>query len=251
MQEASTETDCQNVLFFTVHKAASMFVYKICHDLAKKAGLKYYSINHNKRSRYYFDTEEEELSELQSWQDRRGCFAPLRFYFEIPRELQAKVILHLRDPRDVLVSLFYSEAYSHSVIKGVFELGESERAEIRETGVDQYVLEMADEFNEKYTEYRHFLSQDRAVFVKYEDLVLNFPKWLGAVAEGFGITDDGFIQKLQKKYRKEFSIKKENTYSHKRKIIPGDYLEKLQPETINRLNEIFSENLNLYGYSIK
>ncbi len=245
----TSAVESQNVLFFTVHKAASMFIYKICHDLAKEAGLKYYSINHNKRNRLYFDTEESDLSELATWGERRGCFAPLRFFFAIPEELAAKVILHLRDPRDVLVSLYYSEAYSHNVIKGVFELGESERNEIKTMGIDRYVLEMAAEFNDKYSAYRQFLSQPGTTFVKYEDLILDFPKWLAEVVSGFGLKSEDFSQKLLKKYKKEFNVKKENVYSHKRKIIPGDYQEKLQPETIIRLNEIFAENLKVYRYA--
>ena len=248
MCPSATEMKSQNILFFTVHKAASMFIYRICHDLAKEVGLPYYSINHNKRSRYYFDTEETDLADLRNWGSRHGCFAPLRYYFQVPEELTAKVILHLRDPRDVLVSLFYSEAYSHSVIKGVFDLDESERGELRDRGIDRYVLAMADEFNEKYQYYNRFMSLENMVFVKYEDLVLDFPKWLDEVANGFGIAEQGFRQKLLRKYRNEFNVKRENVYSHKRKIVPGDYLEKLQPETINRLNEIFAENLKLYQY---
>ena len=89
MRESSFNAKPMNILFFTVHKAASMFIYKICHDLAKEAGLKYYSINHNRRSRYYFDTEETDLRDLSIWGDRRGCFAPLRFFFEIPAELDS------------------------------------------------------------------------------------------------------------------------------------------------------------------
>jgi len=101
-----------------------MFIYKVCHDLSKEAGLDYFSVNHNRRNKYYFDTEESNLEDINQWECRTGCFAPLRYYFKIPDELNANVILHLRDPRDVLVSLYYSEAYSHSVIKGVFELGQ-------------------------------------------------------------------------------------------------------------------------------
>jgi len=100
----------KNILFFTVHKAASMFIYKICHDLSRESGLNYFSVNHNKYNRYYFDTEETDLTDITNWKNRRGCFAPLRYYFTIPQELKAHIILHLRDPRDVLVSLYFSEA---------------------------------------------------------------------------------------------------------------------------------------------
>lgn len=225
-----------------------MFIYKICQDLSKECGLHYYSVNHNRYSKYYFDTEETDLEDIGNWNNRTGCFAPLRYYFKVPEELRAHIILHLRDPRDVLVSLYFSEAYSHSVFKGVFDMSRAERDEIINKGIDRYALEYADLFNRKYTEYLRLLSQPDSVFVKYEDLVLNFPFWLQEVARGFGIENPKFIRRMIAKYQGEFAIKKENKHAHKRKIVPGDYKEKLTPETIEKLNNIFSDNLKKYNY---
>ncbi|MFC1845238.1 sulfotransferase domain-containing protein [Thermodesulfobacteriota bacterium] len=240
----------KNILFFTVHKAASMFIYKICHDLSKESGLNYYSVNHNKYNRYYFDTEENDLEDLTNWQNKTGCFAPLRYYFNIPQELKAHIILHLRDPRDVLVSLYFSEAYSHNVLKGVFDLNQAERNEIIHMGIDQYVLKYADIFNKKYSEYQYLLTKPDSIFVKYEDLVLNFPFWLQEVAKGFAIENQEFIDSMINKYKGEFEVKKENIHAHKRKIVPGDYKEKLTSETIGKLNTVFSENLKKYNYEL-
>jgi hypothetical protein len=240
----------KNILFFTVHKAASMFIYKICHDLSKACGLKYYSVNHNKFSKYYFDTEETDLEDIAQWKNKTGCFAPLRYYFNVPQDMNAQVILHLRDPRDVLVSLFFSEAYSHNVLKGVFDLNQSERNEIKNKGIDLYVLEYAETFNKKYTEYLTLLKKTDAIFVRYEDLVLNFPYWLQEVAEGFGIENKELLEHLSDKYKGEFQVKNENIHAHKRKIVPGDYREKLTTETIEKLNTMFSVNLKKYGYEL-
>jgi len=220
-----------------------MFIYKVCHDLSKESSLNYYSVNHNRYNRYYFDTEENDLEDITNWQNRTGLFAPLRYFFNIPQELNAHIILHLRDPRDVLVSLYFSEAYSNSVFKGVFDLSQSERNEIVNRGIDQYVLDYADTFNSKYSEYQHLLASPDSIFVKYEDLVWDFPFWLREVAKGFAIDNPKFIQRIIKKYKGEFEVKKENVHAHKQKIIPGDYKEKLTTETIRKLNDIFSDNL--------
>ena len=240
----------KNILFFTVHKAASMFIYKICRDLSKESRLNYYSVNHYRYSKYYFDTEESDLEDLSNWGNRSGCFAPLRYYFNVPQELNAHIILHLRDPRDVLVSLYFSQAYSHSYLKGVFDISESERSEIINTGIDQYVIGHADTFNRKYNEYQNLLSGTDAIFVKYEDLVLNFPFWLQEVAKGFSIDNPRFIQRMIKKYKGEFEIEKENKHAHKRKIVPGDHKEKLTPETMSKLNDSFTDNLKKYHYEL-
>ena len=43
--------------------------------------------------------------------------------------------------------------------------------------------------------------------------------------------------------------RKEDAWSHKRKITPGDHREKLQPETIRQLDQIFAPVLDRLGYS--
>jgi len=80
--------------------------------------------------------------------------------------------------------------------------------------------------------------------------VLNFPFWLQEVAKGFAIENIKFIDRMVKKYQGEFEIKKENIHAHKRKIVPGDYKEKLTSETIEKLNAIFSDNLKKYNYEV-
>ena len=92
--------------------------------------------------------EAADLTALANWENRTGCFAPLRYYFTIPTELDAQTILHLRDPRDVLVSLYFSEAYSHNLFKGVFDLNWAARGAIITAGLDRYVLRKAETFNQ-------------------------------------------------------------------------------------------------------
>ena len=43
----------------------------------------------------------------------------------------------------------------------------------------------------------------------------------------------------------------ENKAAHVRKATPGDHLEKLKPETIERLNAIFAEELAYFDYPEK
>jgi hypothetical protein len=80
--------------------------------------------------------------------------------------------------------------------------------------------------------------------------VLNFPLWLKEVAQGFAIENPKFIQSMIKKYAREFETKKENVHAHKRKIVPGDYKEKLTAGTIGKLNAIFADNLKKYNYDL-
>ena len=43
--------------------------------------------------------------------------------------------------------------------------------------------------------------------------------------------------------------RKEDAWPHKRKVTPGDHREKLQPETIRQLDQLFAPVLDKPGYS--
>ena len=93
-----------DIVVFTLHKSASMFLHKLCLHLSQLAGLTYYSPNggdHEVPLRRFLDDPEV-------WTGRHGCFAPLRVPVPVPDMDAKKVILHLRDPRDVLVAMYFS-----------------------------------------------------------------------------------------------------------------------------------------------
>jgi hypothetical protein len=67
---------------------------------------------------------------------------PIRFFVPTKALGKASVILHLRDPRDVLVSMFYSYCYMHA---GEIEAQTGYRKEVAEAGIDRFVLDMVSE----------------------------------------------------------------------------------------------------------
>jgi len=46
----------------------------------------------------------------------------------------------------------------------------------------------------------------------------------------------------------DFQVDKEDISKHKRRVTPGDFMEKLAPETIMVLNEKFAAALACFGY---
>lgn len=58
-----------------------------------------------------------------------------------------KILLVLRDPRDILVSSYYSVAYSHPFPDDKERTKEflTERYRVRDMTVDQYVIEQSDD----------------------------------------------------------------------------------------------------------
>ncbi len=246
----------QDILFFTMHRSGSMFVFQFCAQLCSLADIPYYSPNleHNIIP---------QQPEPEFWYNKHGCFGPLRRYMEIPHMEDYQVILHLRDPRDVLVSMFYSFCYSHN---GPIEPNTGIRKEVADRGIDNFVLmmstgtppisgygtgptEIAGNVLQRYETYlERLVGKPNVIFVTYEEMVNSFQSWMEKMIVPFGLPPNPRIDTAQT--RELFSVSQENAHRHKRKIMPGDYKEKLAPGTIAQLNHRFHHVLTALKYSI-
>ncbi len=207
--------------------------------------------------------------------DRRGCFGPIRFGIAeptVPTDVQRySIIAHLRDPRDVLTSLYYSHVYSHGPRR--FDAGDAERQTWQELGVDRFVLDRIDLFRERYEVFcSKLLGREHVTLLKYEMLVTDYATWLEQFLQGFadwaapehplsrfwqrlwnGQPHLPSLSKLHgwfyEMYRDEFRVVAEDAHQHKRRVIPGDHRRKLRPETISKLNMEFRGILHALGYA--
>ena len=123
----------KDIIVFTLHKSASMFIHQQCKLLSSLSSIGYHSPNAtgnvlNPRNL---------LTDKTIWQTRHGCFAPIRFYVDVPQMENYNIILHLRDPRDVLVSMFYSYCYIHD---GEIDANTGYRKAVASQGIDKFVL---------------------------------------------------------------------------------------------------------------
>ena len=200
---------------------------------------------------------------------KRGCFGPIRFFVPSQAMAAASVILHLRDPRDVLTSMFYSYCYMHA---GEIEADTGYRKEVAEAGIDRFVLDMVTEpfydyrgdygIGSRYKQhvgtvldrYEHYLNEllgrPNTVVVSYEEMVLAFPTWLEKIVSAFDLPNpDETRAVVSARHANSVAAGEEDVWSHKRKVTPGDHREKLQAETIRQLDKIFAPILERLGYS--
>lgn len=85
-------------------------------------------------------------------------------------------------------------------------------------------------------------------------MVLNYPKWLNNFLSSFpgldGSTFNEIYLYLHEKHKHDFIFSSEQIHKHKRKILPGDHIEKLQTETIEVLNNELKEILETLSYPL-
>lgn len=238
-----------SILFFTHPKCASRYVRSILVRLAAAEGMQpidfdaYVTVD---PPPIEFDPYKPEGSLAQAFQPRGYFYGAIGSYRPIPEMEQYRVVLNLRDPRDVLTSLYYSTVYSHAVISPKVLV---RRKEAQGLSVDEFVLTKGDETFRIYTRYCDTLLKSDALFLKYEEMVGDFEGWLARLAQHVGLDHhQAVLQAIIDEAN--FEVRKEDKYSQRRQVTPGDHRRKLKPDTIRALNERFGDVLKALGYSV-
>ena len=181
--------------------------------------------------------------------DNRGyIYGPLRYFLPIPRLGDYRIILVVRDPRDILTSQYYSIRNSHPQVSARMI---DRRSRAQSMTIDEHVRNEADRFLRTFDEYIDQLCiQPDVLVLKYEDMIRDFPSFLSAISDHCGLhLNEEQLKVLDRQH--EFAVIDENPHSHKRNVKAGDYRNKLQPETIEWLNLKFKRVLRHFNYSIE
>jgi len=241
----------QSFVFLTLHKAGSTFATEIVRDLfvangwvsrdfatqAFDAGLNGYEFLKQKAAAFH---------------EKKTFFGPLRDepVSLVPNLPSLTPIIHIRDPRDALVSYYYSICYSH-VLPGPGperEWFEKQREFYRQRSVDDFCLQILTNGNRSFKLLRSAAEAGpKTVISRYEVMVTDFSGWLRGLVQQLPIqVDDGKIESLDAQNQAPVS---EDVYSHKRQVTPGDFRRKLRPASQTKLTEFFRDDLVYFGYS--
>ncbi len=161
-------------------------------------------------------------------------------------------IFMFRDPRDALVSQYFSDAYSHEIPKQEaagdgHEIFLKKREEAKSADIDEWVLEKAGGIRRTLLTYRDTLADPKCLTLRYEDYVFQKRRMIAKILGHFGWTMEApQITRLLADI--DVVPDTEDKTRFVRKAVPGDHAAKLKPETIRRLNNKLAEVLTLYDY---
>jgi hypothetical protein len=250
-----TKNDYQSVFFFTVHKCASVYVGNLLKKIASDSGITpldfeaYFFSGGNVRTNKKNPGFNDEVFKKKGY-----LYGPFREYRSTIANIEDyKILLFLRDPRDVLVSFYYSVAFSHGIPSRNRKMA-SHLLQMRENAqnmsIDSFVVDNADLFLCRYQSYcQKLLNAENVFFSKYEEMVSDFDKWLAQIINFVGI-------KCSSNTKKEIicaatlPLQQEDQYRNKRQVTPGDHKRKLRIETIEKLNAKFAEILEILDYNV-
>jgi hypothetical protein len=201
--------------------------------------------------------DEDEFT--QSTRDglRRAAFEAKGYFFlgfraypdllTISQRALTRSVLLVRDPRDALVSHYFSVLFSHSMPAKRLPIAKL-RQRYADTDINNFVTapDVMDKIKQCYHSYEGVLPS-AALILRYEDYVLNKSALVRQICTHLklNVHDDEIAAVAEAVHK---IPDREDPYSHVRKAIPGDHREKLQQKTITRLNREFASTLERYHY---
>jgi hypothetical protein len=245
-----------SILHFSFNKAATQTIKKLLIDCGRLNGLTPallhdYAFHHSMPFLDHLDR-----SEMEAY---AHLFKPCGYLYTvfggmiegIPELERFKVVLVVRDPRDILVSDYFSIAYSHAIPDGEKkEVYLARREAALAASIDEHVLQNAERLRCVFQKYKeHLFPVCPGVHVaRYEDMVEDFAPWLDDLLAACGLEINDTMRRQLIANHEARRPQGEDIHKHLRKGMPGEHLEKLQPATLERLNSIFELPLSRFNY---
>lgn len=160
--------------------------------------------------------------------------------------LQLRHIFWIRDPRDILVSMYYSFGLTHgySNISTVQEY-QKNRRKLMSQSLDEYVISEAPNVYKKFSQMSQLVENSNdCILLRYEDMVNNFDGFYKQLNSFVAINDDFYNDFKNETKPREV----EDINSHKRSGKVGGFRKVLLPETIVKINKILADPLERFHY---
>lgn len=247
-----------SILHFSLNKAATQYTKNILRAIAAENNLTPVGMNE-----WAFGSTQPYLDHLSALQmeQYKHVFRPAGYLYSvfggmvenIDNLAAYKILLMVRNPRDILVSSYFSAAFSHPLPgeKSDKRAAFLERREhAKSIGIDAFTLEEAPRLLANLQRYQQWLLTPcpHVLVLRNEDMILDFKAWLSEIVAYTGCS---ISEKLETGLvEKHMAAKplREDKMRHLRKGVAGDFLEKLKPATIGQLDALFAPIEHRFGY---
>ena len=253
----TVNSNVKSIIHFSMNKSATQYIKNTLRKVALENKVIPVAIHD-----YAFFSKIPYLSGLsqQQMEEYKHIFKPKGYLYSVFGGMvenidnleNYKIILSIRDPRDILVSLYFSNAFSHRTPPKTSNKRSKflkERKWAQSVDIDEFVIAKADQLYQIYNKYKTDLcTLNNVSIVKYENMVSDFDSWFENLIKisGMKISNKLRQQAIEESINKR--NRKENILSPERKGVSGDYVKKLKPETVAILNNKFESILNFFEY---
>lgn len=172
---------------------------------------------------------------------------------ESPVFTDACKVLLVRDPRDAIVSEYFSTRQTHSLPQGDDDDGARadmlrRREAAQQVTVDDFARAEAGKMADTMGRYIPLLDDPKLLLLRYEDVVFAKAQMIRDVTRHFGwVIQPQQIDNILKWI--DVIPDKENPGAFIRKVTPGDHREKLTADTIADIDATLLRAMTAFGYA--
>jgi len=237
---------------FSLPKAGSTLLDQVLKDISSEAGISYFAPTNDLfrlgKNINFADFDVEILYRSEGY-----CFSGFR---EFPHFLSRyrlsgrKALLLLRDPRDILTSLYFSTAITHSP-PGQGSVAQAEflkqRKQALEISIDDFVMSRVLTIEALLDRYIQNLPEMDVRIYRYEDIIFRKHEWLRDIVDFIGIAiSQEAIARIAARHDQQPPIERPD--QHVRQVQPGDHRRKLHARGREFLEANLSPRWKLLGY---
>lgn len=243
-----------SVLTFAYHKSGSVMIDDILKTLAAQGGRSYLNLEKQlfEKGHRVDKFQKAVLPFLSKSGFVFGAFRECIDCLRLAAECHNTRIFLIRDPRDAVVSYYYSLRKSHWVPPD----GDTREALL--AGRERYsqlTLEEAvlgNEFEFLFKNMMRFgkmLRDYPGIIYRYEEIIFKKAEWIPSLACKLQVPlkPDVFDSLLQKH---DMFPSQDNETAHVRHVSPGDYLNKLSPALIEHIERRYRDLFEILGYAL-
>jgi hypothetical protein len=251
----SVSPDIPSVFFFSVHKSGSTLMNNLIKFICDIVDYEFVDIQS-----FYFNEGVPDSSIPESteniFKEKGYVYSGFRYLphqYKIPCLNECPVVILIRDPRDAVVSQYFSLSKSHplpgvGIDPSLREQMLKKREEVLATDIDEFCLRNIGTFVDKINAYKDLIaSHPRVKLFQYEEIIYMKKKWIINILH---FLDWKLKPGQPLKLANHFNIvpATEQESKHIRQVHPQNYLKKLKPETIRAINNKYRETLIRFNY---
>jgi len=249
--ELTTAISEHSIGFVTMHKAGSVFVDRVLSQLTGPMGFEHVDLalqafQMGKLEHLYCVAQAHTLAKPRCY------FGPFRGpYIRKMKELERlRLVVQVRDPRDCIVSLYYSLKYSHPApAQGpANEMYERNRAIIQTADFETFVQKQARQYAVRMLVLLRMLGNtQQSLLLRYENMVDAPLEWLSLLCRFLHIDMSPQISGWVNEEMSTMGMV-EDLSRHKRQMLPGDFRRKLSAGMQYHLTRMLRPHLDAFGY---
>ena len=242
----------RSIFFITLHKAASSLFAS--YVLKNVPGYKHVDYETN----IFFGKKDKALA----FEKNNHVYGPVRLVadenadtYEIVAQIikngfinDKKCIFMTRDPRDIIVSSYYSFGYSHqlSTDEKIKEKQLKSREKIQQMGIDDFSTWNAAAVAKRFELMSQLIDRCKDyVLLKYEDMVADYEQFYNDLSTFLPLKNEV----KQKLFNLSRPKETEDISQHKRSGKIAGYREKLKGETITEMSRLLGDILSKFNYN--